>query len=84
MPEFAALIARVSGKPVTCNNLTQADYEAALMKGGLPDFVAAILSSSDASAAAGWLQDDSRTLERLIGAPTTPLKTIVEGIARAV
>jgi NAD(P)H dehydrogenase (quinone) len=83
MPEFAALIARASGKPVTCNNLTQADYEAALMKGGLPDFVAAILSNSDASAAAGWLQDDSRTLEKLIGSPTTPLKTIVEGVVRA-
>jgi NAD(P)H dehydrogenase (quinone) len=83
MPEFAALIARVSGKPVACNNLSQADYEAALMKGGLPDFVAAILSNSDASAAAGWLQDDSRTLEKLIGSPTTSLKTIVEGVVRA-
>jgi NAD(P)H dehydrogenase (quinone) len=83
MPEFAALIARVSGKPVACNNLSQADYEAALMKGGLPDFVAAILSNSDASAAAGWLQDDSRTLEKLIGSPTTTLKTIVEGVVRA-
>ena len=34
------------------------------MKAGLPDFVAAILSNSDASAAAGWLFDDSRTLEK--------------------
>jgi NAD(P)H dehydrogenase (quinone) len=83
MPEFAALLARVSGKVVVCNNLSQADYEAALMQGGLPDFVAAILSNSDASAAAGWLQDDSRTLERLVGSPTTPLKTIVEGVSRA-
>jgi NAD(P)H dehydrogenase (quinone) len=83
MPEFAALVTRVAGKPVACNNLSPAEYEAALMKGGLPDFVAAILSSSDAAAADGWLQDDSRTLEKLIGAPTTTLKTIVEGIARA-
>ncbi len=83
MPEFAALIARASGKSIACKNLSQADYEAALVKAGLPDFVAAILGNSDASAAAGWLQDDSRTLEKLIGAPTTPLKTIVEAAVRA-
>jgi NAD(P)H dehydrogenase (quinone) len=55
MPEFAALVTRVAGKPVACNNLSPAEYEAALMKGGLPDFVAAILSSScsQPSAAAG-------------------------------
>jgi NAD(P)H dehydrogenase (quinone) len=82
MPEFAALVARVSGKPVACNSLTQEAYEAALMKSGLPDFVAAILSNSDAAAAAGWLQDDSRTLERLIGAPTTALKAVVEAVVR--
>ena len=82
MAEFAALITRVSGKPVACNNLSAADYEAALMKAGLPDFVAAILSNSDAAAAAGWLQDDSRTLERLIGVPTTSLTTTVEGVVR--
>ncbi|MEO8309306.1 MAG: NmrA family NAD(P)-binding protein [Pseudomonadota bacterium] len=83
MPELAALITRVSGKPVACNNLSSADYAAALMKGGLPDFVAAILSSSDAAATTGWLQDDSRTLEKLIGSPTTPLKTVIEGVVRA-
>jgi NAD(P)H dehydrogenase (quinone) len=83
MPELAALVAGIAARPVACNNVTQEAYEAALMKGGLPDFVAAILSNSDASAAAGWLQDDSRTLEKLIGSPTTPLKTMVEGVVRA-
>lgn len=83
MAEFAALIARVSGRPVACSNLSQAAYEGALMKAGLPDFVAAILSNSDASAAAGWLFDDSRTLEKLIGAPTTQLETIVRQAASA-
>ena len=83
MAEFAALVARTAGKPVAYNNMTQEAYEAALMKAGLPDFVAAILSNSDASAADGWLQDDSRTLEKLIGAPTTPLKTVVEAAVRA-
>lgn len=83
MAEFAALIGKLSGRAIECRNLSQADYEAALMKAGLPDFVAAILSNSDASAAAGWLQDDSRTLEKLIGSPTTPLAAIVEPAVRA-
>ena len=78
MEEFAALIATLAGRPIACRKLSKPDYEAVLVKVGLPDFVAAILSNSDASAADGWLFDDSRTLEELIGRPTTPLVTMVK------
>jgi NAD(P)H dehydrogenase (quinone) len=83
MAELAALVERISGRKIEFRNLSQADYEAALVKAGLPDFVAAILSNSDASAAAGWLFDDSRTLEKLIGRPTTPLVAVIEDAVRA-
>ena len=78
MSEFAATLSRLSGRPVACNNLPQAQYSEALVKAGLPDFVAAILADSDAAAASGWLFDDSRTLERLIGRPTTTLAQAME------
>jgi NAD(P)H dehydrogenase (quinone) len=83
MDEFAALIGRLAGRTIACRKLAKADYEALLVKAGLPDFVAAILGNSDASAADGWLFDDSRTLEQLIGRPTTPVAAIVEAAVKA-
>lgn len=76
--DFAQTLSRLSGKTVHSRNLTQAQFQAALAAAGLPDFVAAILADSDAAAAAGWLYDDSRTLERLIGRPTTTLAQAIE------
>jgi NAD(P)H dehydrogenase (quinone) len=79
MREFAEIASQVTGRAIACRNLSREDYSAALVKAGLPDFVAAILSDSDASAADGWLFDDSRTLEKLIGRATTPLAKVLEG-----
>jgi len=83
LAEFAAMTGKFAGKTITCTNLPQADSEAALVQAGLPDFVAKILANSDASAAEGWLQDDSRTLEKLIGRPTTPVANVVEAALKA-
>jgi len=77
LTEFAAEVAAQSGKPVVYKDLPEADFKAALIGAGLPDYVAALLSDSDAGAAKGGLFDDSRTLSALIGRPTTPLKTVV-------
>lgn len=77
LKEFAAEIAQQSGKPVVYTDLTQADYKAALLQAGLPEFVAELLANSDAAAAKGALFDDSRQLSRLIGRPTTPLSTSI-------
>lgn len=77
LSQFAAEIAAQSGKTVVYQDLPEADYKAALIGVGLPDFVAALLSDSDAGAAKGALFDDSRQLSKLIGRPTTPLKVVV-------
>lgn len=80
---FAAQIAQQSGKPVVYTDLTQADYKAALLQAGLPEFVAELLANSDAAAAKGALFDDSHQLSRLISRPTTPLSTsIAEALSR--
>ena len=82
LAELAAEISAQSGKPVTYTNLTQAEHEAALVAAGLPQPVAAMLADSDAGAANGGLFDDSRTLSRLIGRPTTPIgETVRQALA---
>jgi NAD(P)H dehydrogenase (quinone) len=72
MTEFAAEIANAAGKPVAYVDMSEADFAAALESAGLPGPVAALLADSDAGAAKGALLDDSHTLQRLIGRPTTP------------
>ncbi|MTH47050.1 SDR family oxidoreductase [Intestinirhabdus alba] len=62
-----------SGKAVVYQNLSEADFAAALKEAGLPAGLAEMLANSDAGAAKGGLFDDSHTLSRLIGRPTTPL-----------
>lgn len=72
MAEFAAEIASAAGKPVAYVDMSEADFAAALESVGLPGQIAAMLADSDSQAAKGALQDDSHTLQRLIGRPTTP------------
>lgn len=77
LSDFAAEIARQSGKPVVYTDLPEADYKAALLQAGLPEFVAQLLADSDTAAAKGALFDDSRQLSQLIGRPTTPLASAI-------
>lgn len=73
LADYAAEIARLSGKPVAYQNLPEAEYAKALVQIGLPDFVAAMLAESDVGASKGALFDEGRALSRLIGRPTTPV-----------
>lgn len=71
MADFAAEIARQSGKPVAYRDMAEADYAAALEGAGLPPPVAAMVAQSSASSANDALFDDSRTTSRLTGRSTT-------------
>lgn len=73
MADWAATLATVSGKPVAYRDLPQADYAALLAQHGLPEAFAGLLADSDVGASKGGLFDDSKTLSRLIGRPTTTL-----------
>ena len=75
--ELAAAVAAAAGKPVAYVNMSETDYAKALQGFGLPEGFAKVLADSDAQAAKGALFDDSRTLSRLIGRPTTPLAETV-------
>jgi NAD(P)H dehydrogenase (quinone) len=80
MAEMAAEVSRQTGRTIPYQSLPEADYAALLTGFGLPPLLAAALAQSDAVAATGALFDDSRTLSRLIGRPTTPM---AETVARA-
>ncbi|WP_145529421.1 SDR family oxidoreductase [Yersinia alsatica] len=77
LAEFSAEIARQSGKPVVYQDLSEADFKQALISAGLPEGFASMLADSDAGAAQGGLFDDSHTLSKLIGRPTTPYAKVI-------
>lgn len=70
--ELAQVISEVSGKPVRYENLTQADYAAALESAGLPSGYAQALADADYGIANGILDVDSGDLQRLLGRASTP------------
>ncbi|MFW0768013.1 SDR family oxidoreductase [Trabulsiella odontotermitis] len=78
LSELAAALSKHSGKPVIYQNLSEADFAAALKGVGLPAPLADMLADSDTGAAKGGLFDDSHTLSRLIGRPTTALEKSIE------
>ncbi|MBL5898783.1 SDR family oxidoreductase [Lelliottia amnigena] len=80
LSELAAELSKQSGKPVTYQNLSEADFAAALKSVGLPAGLADMLADSDTGASKGGLFDDSHTLSKLIGRATTPLAESVKSI----
>ncbi len=78
LSQLAAELSKQSGKNVAYQNLSEADFAAALKGVGLPDGLAEMLADSDAGASKGGLFDDSHTLSALIGRPTTSLAESVK------
>ncbi|HFZ8994468.1 TPA: SDR family oxidoreductase [Citrobacter freundii] len=66
-------LTRQSGKNVIYKNLSETDFAAALKGAGLPAGLADMLANSDSGASKGGLYDDSHTLSKIIGRPTTSL-----------
>ncbi len=74
--DLAAEVSRLTGKPsptTTCRPLPM-PHPASF---GLPEGFSHVLADSDVQAGKGALYDDSRTLSRLIGRPTTPWQATV-------
>ncbi|RXW29389.1 SDR family oxidoreductase [Enterobacter ludwigii] len=80
LSELAAELSKQSGKNVAYQNLSEADFAAALKGVGLPAGLADMLADSDVGASKGGLFDDSHTLSKLIGHPTTSLADSVNAI----
>lgn len=80
---LAAEISRAADKSIPYQDMSEAQYKAALAGAGLPEWLATLLSRSDAGAAAGGLFDAGRQLSGLIGRPTTPLADLVKAALRS-
>lgn len=78
MAEFAAEVSNQVGKAIPFNNLPKDTYAGILQSFGLPEAFASILADSDDTAARGSLLDESHTLSKLIGRPTTPIATTIK------
>lgn len=78
LAELAAEVSKQSGKPVVYQNLSEADFKAALQGAGLPEGFADLLANSDSGAEKGGLFDDGHQLSKLIGRPTTSLSDSVK------
>ncbi len=78
LAEYAAEVARQSGKAIVYKDMPQADFKAALMGAGVPEGFADLLADSDAGAAKGGLEENGKQLSALIGRPTTPLAEAVK------
>lgn len=73
LADLAAEISRQTGKTIPYQDLPETAFRDILLKVGLPAPLAAGLAAWDIDASRGALLDESRTLSRLIGRPTTPL-----------
>lgn len=73
MAEFAAEVSRQSGREVRYVDMGEAEFAASLIAAGLPEHYAPVFANSAWSTSLGALENNSRTLSRLIGRPTTPI-----------
>lgn len=80
LTELAAETSKQTGKDIPYNNLTEADYAAALAGAGLPQWLADAIAGWDTGASKGDLFDDSKTLSGILGRPSTPLSDVVRSV----
>lgn len=82
LADMAAEVSRLTGKTIPYNSLPPDVYAGILQGFGLPELLCKALADSDNQGAQGALLDESRTLSRLIGRPTTPMSvTVAEALA---
>ncbi|MCF3120009.1 SDR family oxidoreductase [Streptomyces arenae] len=80
--EYAAEVARQSGKDISYANVPAEQHLAVLTGAGVPEPMAAVLVDVDAAVARGRLAGTSGELARLIGRPTTPIADAVAAALR--
>ncbi|MEI6124048.1 MAG: SDR family oxidoreductase [Bacteroidota bacterium] len=80
MSELAAEISHQTGKTIVYNNVSVAEYTAALINMGIPEFFAQFYASTDSAITRGDLFENHRLLSKLSGQPTTPMAKTVATI----
>ena len=83
LADLAAMVAEQAGRPVSYKNLPGKEYEAALLRFGLPAELATVLTDADLGAAKGEWESNARELKGLIGRPTTRVDEAVAAAVRS-
>ena len=83
LADLAAEISRQTGKTISYKNISEADYAAALASHGVPEGFAKMIAGWEVPISQGALFDESRTLSKLTGKPTTPLAESVKAILKS-
>jgi NAD(P)H dehydrogenase (quinone) len=82
LTDLAKELSVQTGKDIPYKNLPETEYATILKSFGIPEGFAFAIAGWDVSVSKGDLFDDSLTLSKLTGQPTTPLsKTIAEVLA---
>ena len=82
LSELAAEIGHQTGRTISYQDMPEEAYAGVMKQAGLPAPLAELYADSDTGASKGALLDDSRTLSRLIGRPTTPIaQSIADALA---
>jgi NAD(P)H dehydrogenase (quinone) len=77
--QLAELYARISGRPVTTQAVSDAQYIEGLVAAGVPEFVAGLLASFGAAIRLGALEVLSTAFADLTGRPARTMGTVLEG-----
>lgn len=80
LSELAAEISRQTGKDIPYKNLPEEEYVSALKSLDIPEGFAQTLAGWDIGISKNDLFNDSKTLSKLIGRPTTPMAETVKKI----
>lgn len=83
MLEFAEEVSRQAVRPIAYNDLSPADYEAALLGFGLPKIIVDVGIDADMQSQKGELDSSSRDISALIGRSTTRFATAIESALKA-
>lgn len=84
LAELAAVVALMSGKPLPYRDMSAEAFRSALLRAGLPEMAADIVSDTDAGVAKGALMEEGGDLRRLIRRPTTPFQDTITQFVRNV
>jgi NAD(P)H dehydrogenase (quinone) len=83
LTEYAAELAKQSGKGVAYSNLSTEDHVQVLVGAGLPEPVAHLFAGVDDAIERGRLAGRGSDLSRLIGRPTTPIADSIAAALKA-
>jgi NAD(P)H dehydrogenase (quinone) len=78
MTELAEVVSAATGQTVSYTDMSPQEYEAFLVRAGLPEPVAAAFADNERGVAEGELYVATDDLEKLLGRPATPLRTAVD------